>query len=86
MASNDPYTRDHIAIKNTKTGRTTEVPPRSLDAFRERGWVPIEEDPPGSKALVGEWREYATTQDPENAEAIAAMTKTELQQQYGDSE
>jgi len=86
MAVNDPYTRGHIAVKHTVTGGTTEIPERSLAAFRERGWVPVKEDPPASKATVGEWRNYALAQDPENHEAIAAMTKAELQQQYGDNE
>lgn len=81
MAANDPYTRDFVTIK--RGDRTAEVSPKAVEAYRQRGWEPLTETTPTSKATVGELRAWATEKDPDNAEAIAAMTKAELREQYG---
>ncbi|HET7407962.1 MAG TPA: hypothetical protein VFJ21_12620, partial [Mycobacteriales bacterium] len=65
------------------------VPSASVAAYSRRGWSPIDgPDPtaePGAKATRDDLVEWASGLDPENTDAIAAMTKAELREQYGDN-
>lgn len=83
MASNDPHTRDWITVKHPDSGLTTEIPQSSLESFKRRGWEPLADTTPDRKANLAELREWATQKDPDNAEAIAAMTKADIRAQYG---
>lgn len=82
MALNDPHTKDWIKVKHPGTGGETEIPPKSLESFRSRGWVPLSETTPSAKASAEEHREWAAEVDPEHTEDIASMTKTEIRRRY----
>lgn len=83
MAANDPYTRNWITVKHTESGLTTEIPESSLDSFKSRGWEPLADTTPDKKASLADLRTWASEKDPDNTEAIAAMTKAEIRAQYG---
>lgn len=82
MAANDPHTRNWITVKHGE--QITEIPPKSLEAFRRRGWVPMTEtgegtapgpNPPDQADEATE----ATAQDPHDPQAIAAAPSSRLE-------
>lgn len=81
MAANDPHTRHWITI--TRGEQTAEIPPKSLEAFRRRGWVPLTETGEGTAPGLepSDPATEATPHDPHDPQAIAAASDDELQQQ-----
>lgn len=86
MAETNPYTRDWITITHPDVGGDAEIPESSLPHYESLGWRRLAEVEPPSDATKAELVAWATELDPDNAEAIAAMTKAELREQYGNTE
>lgn len=60
---------------------TTEEPAPAASTTASSGHTSTT-SAPDSTATVGELRDWALDKDPDNAEAIAAMTKSEIRQRY----
>lgn len=82
MSEHNPW----VTLAHPKTGGVFECPESSVAHWETRGWVRLADAEPSSDATKAELVAWAAEIDPENADAIAAMTKAELREQYGNSE
>jgi len=82
MSERNPW----VTITHPETGNEATVRQAAVPHYQALGWRLLADEEPPVSATKAELVTWATEIDPDNAEAIAAMTKPELRKQYGTSE